>query len=132
MGKVPLLHGTVRINHATDKLSNHRHAVGMVPQDDTMISCMTVHDILKHSADIRMPTRYDDAAREKRVDQVMELLGLSHVKNTVVGDVNVRGVSGGEKKRVNIGIELVANPRVLFLGKWNVASDVVHECVNVG
>ena len=118
MGKVPLINGTVRINNKMDKLSSHRHSVGLVPQDDTMISCMTVHDILKHSANVRMPTKYSEQQRETRVDQVMSLLGLSHVKHTVVGDAQQRGISGGEKKRVNIGIELVANPRVLFLGRF--------------
>jgi ABC-type multidrug transport system ATPase subunit len=42
-------------------------------------------------------------------------LGLSRVADSHVGDVNRRGVSGGERKRVNIGIELMANPSVLFL-----------------
>jgi ABC-type iron transport system FetAB ATPase subunit len=45
----------------------------------------------------------------------MASLGLSRVANSLVGDIKRRGVSGGEKKRVNIGLELMALPSVLFL-----------------
>ena len=48
-------------------------------------------------------------------DETMASLGLSRVMHSIVGDVTRRGVSGGEKKRVNIGLELMAKPRILFL-----------------
>ena len=46
---------------------------------------------------------------------MLELLGLSHVADTVVGNELLRGVSGGEKKRVSIGVELVKGPSILFM-----------------
>ena len=48
-------------------------------------------------------------------DSVLANLGLSRVAHSLVGDVNTRGVSGGERKRVNIGVELMARPSILFL-----------------
>ena len=48
-------------------------------------------------------------------DETLANLGLSRVANSPVGDVRRRGVSGGEKKRVNIGLELMAEPAILFL-----------------
>ena len=45
----------------------------------------------------------------------MAALGLSRIANSLVGDASRRGVSGGEKKRVNIGVELMKQPRILFL-----------------
>jgi len=54
-------------------------------------------------------------AIEDLADSVLANLGLSRVANSMVGDVNRRGVSGGEKKRVNIGVELMSCPSLLFL-----------------
>lgn len=52
---------------------------------------------------------------EDLADSVLANLGLSRVAHSLVGDVNTRGVSGGERKRVNIGVELMARPAILFL-----------------
>ena len=52
---------------------------------------------------------------EDLADETMANLGLSRVMHSIVGDVTRRGVSGGEKKRVNIGLELMSRPRILFL-----------------
>jgi ABC-type multidrug transport system ATPase subunit len=52
---------------------------------------------------------------EDLADATLANLGLSRVANSIVGDVNRRGVSGGEKKRVNIGVELMSKPACLFL-----------------
>ena len=49
------------------------------------------------------------------VDSVLTMLQLGHIQHSVVGSVEKRGISGGQKKRVNIGLELVADPDVLFL-----------------
>lgn len=50
-----------------------------------------------------------------QVNECIEVLGISHVQHSPIGDERTRGVSGGQRKRVNIGIELVADPSVLFL-----------------
>lgn len=46
------------------------------------------------------------------------LLGLWDIRHSIIGDERVRGISGGQRKRVNIGMEMVADPTVLFLGEW--------------
>lgn len=51
----------------------------------------------------------------EKVEEVLSVLKLKGIENSVVGDANKRGISGGEKKRVSIGIELVADPKILFL-----------------
>jgi|TARA_B110000977_G_C10910759_1_gene429153 ABC-type multidrug transport system ATPase subunit len=49
------------------------------------------------------------------VDEVLDMLQIGHVQHSIVGSVEKRGISGGQRKRVNIGLELVADPDVLFL-----------------
>jgi ABC-type transport system involved in cytochrome c biogenesis ATPase subunit len=53
--------------------------------------------------------------KEGIVDDVLNILGLRDIENSIIGDELNRGISGGQRKRVNIGMELVADPSVLFL-----------------
>ncbi len=52
---------------------------------------------------------------EEQISRTIRELGLSHIQHSVIGDERTRGISGGQRKRVNIAIELVARPSVLFL-----------------
>ena len=63
---------------------------------------------------LRQPNKTDED-HYLIIEGVIELLELGHVRNVVVGSVDNRGISGGQRKRVNIGLELVADPSVLFL-----------------
>lgn len=137
-GKLPHTKGAVEVNHAsvpglastttTAGSSHHssngqrrltmqqlRKLVGFVPQDDTLLADLTVKETLRLHASLRLPTHVDAATREAWVDDVIDLLGLTDVKHAVVGDATTRGISGGQKKRVNIGVELVSDPSILFL-----------------
>jgi energy-coupling factor transporter ATP-binding protein EcfA2 len=72
-------------------------------------------DTLMYSAKTRLPRHWTDSQYKKKVFETIEYLGLSHVMNSAIGDEKERGLSGGQRKRVNIGLELVAEPTVLFL-----------------
>jgi ABC-type multidrug transport system ATPase subunit len=76
---------------------------------------LTVKETLRFHAHLRLPTRVDEDTRESWVDDCIDLLGLTDVKHSVVGDELKRGISGGQRKRVNIGAELVSDPSILFL-----------------
>ena len=65
--------------------------------------------------ELRMPKHYSALERKQRAHEVIEQLGLGKVAHSFIGDVTRRGISGGEKKRVSIGTELVATPFILFL-----------------
>jgi ABC-type multidrug transport system ATPase subunit len=82
-----------------------------------MITSLTVRDVLMHAARTRLPRSISDAQKLEHVDRVLEALSLSHIQHSIVGDAESgqRGISGGERKRVSIGIELVAQPSVLLL-----------------
>lgn len=53
---------------------------------------------------------------QHRVDHLLEMMGLSHVKDRIVGDGMMKGISGGQLKRLSIAVEIVSMPRLIFLG----------------
>lgn len=67
------------------------------------------------SANLRLPESMPVAAKRERVEEVLAMLGLTHVADSRIGGPSQRGISGGEKRRVSIGVELVTSPAVLFL-----------------
>lgn len=93
-----------------------KRLTGFVEQDDLMFSALTVNETLKYSADLRLPKRlYSKQEREQRVKDSIEMLRLEKCADTRIGGPNQRGVSGGERKRVAVGTELVADVSVLLL-----------------
>ncbi|GFR92490.1 ATP-binding cassette sub-family G member 2-like [Elysia marginata] len=89
--------------------------VGYVTQDDVMMSTLTVRENISFSASLRLSSSFDWQAKRKRVDDVITELGLEKCADTKIGDDEARGVSGGERKRCNIGMEMIISPPVLFL-----------------
>ncbi|RDX52876.1 ABC transporter [Lentinus brumalis] len=89
--------------------------VGFVPQQDVLPPMLTVHEALLFAARLRLPEAVPDSEKGARVDDVMDRLGISHLRDVRIGDGEKRGISGGEMRRVSIGLELVARPDVLIL-----------------
>ena len=90
-----------------------RQQMGYVPQDDIVHSQLTVREALYFSAKLR--TDLSDAEIEKRIDRVLEDLGILDKKNSLIGSPEKKTLSGGQRKRVNIALELVTDTPVLFL-----------------
>eukprot|EP00924_Labyrinthula_sp_SR-Ha-C_P001240 maker-scaffold_7-snap-gene-18.45-mRNA-1 protein AED:0.02 eAED:0.02 QI:0/0/0/1/1/1/2/0/649 len=107
----------IKVNGIVMEPREYRRKVAYVMQDDLLFPTATVRESLDFSARLRLPASIadDDEQRDQIVTDLIESLGLAHVQDTKVGSVNLRGVSGGERKRVAIGIELVTNPKLLFL-----------------
>jgi ABC-type multidrug transport system ATPase subunit len=126
-GKVDKTSGSIRISGKDDTIQNYRKLVGFVPQDDVMHRSLTVKENILFAARTRLATDIDDADKAKLANEVIKLLGkensekilrmvgLNRVRHSIIGNEENRGVSGGERKRVNIGMELAAQPSVLFL-----------------
>ncbi|PRP79390.1 abc transporter family protein [Planoprotostelium fungivorum] len=104
--------GKIYLNGKIDSLKKYPKLVGFVPQEDIMHRDLTVEENLRFSAATRLPKTTTTAQLDGVVEYTMELLGLSEIRHSLI---DKRGISGGQRKRVNIGIELVANPSVLFL-----------------
>ncbi|KAJ3585400.1 hypothetical protein NHX12_014119 [Muraenolepis orangiensis] len=94
---------------------NFKCLSGYVVQDDVVMGTLTVRENLRFSAALRLPTSVSQQEKEQQVEQLIQQLGLTKVADSKVGTQLIRGVSGGERKRTNIGMELIINPHVLFL-----------------
>jgi ABC-type multidrug transport system ATPase subunit len=107
-------HGRVTINDDEVDLTQFANVVGFVKQDDIMIREMTVAETLLFNAEMRHD--HDCGYRPDAIaNSMLKALDLRHVRDTAIGDEKKRGISGGQRKRVNIGMEMVALPCVLFL-----------------
>jgi ABC transport system ATP-binding/permease protein len=87
-----------------------RNQLGFVPQKDIIHMELTVHQALDYAAKLRMPKDTSAAERHKRIAEVLDELDLAHRK-----DIQVSGLSGGQQKRVSIGVELLTRPGLFFL-----------------
>ena len=88
---------------------------GFVTQEDFHIPQMTVRETFMFSSQLRNHPLVSLEKKKERVEVVLDILGLRHTADTVVGGELLRGVSGGERKRVSIGVELVKGPGILLL-----------------
>ncbi|XP_059646547.1 ABC transporter G family member 22 isoform X3 [Cornus florida] len=89
--------------------------IGFVTQDDVLFPHLTVKETLTYAALLRLPKTLTKQEKEKRATDVIYELGLERCQDTMIGGSFVRGVSGGERKRVCIGNEIIINPSLLFL-----------------
>jgi ABC-type multidrug transport system ATPase subunit len=89
----------------------------LVPQDDLLVRSLTVEESLYYSAALRLDARLPPQACRARVDSVLRDLGLDKVRRSTVlsGATGASGVSGGERRRVAIGMELLTRPGALVL-----------------
>ena len=92
-----------------------KYIVGYVVQDDIISGTLTVRENLMFSANVRLSDDVPTTERQERVTQVIHDLGLEACADTKIGTEYLRGVSGGERKRTCIGMELVLSPKILFL-----------------
>ena len=99
-----------------------------------MYAFLTVFETLMLSAHFFLPEELSDADKTRIADGVIAELGLVKARDTIIGNDKVRGVSGGERKRVSIGVQLLSDPAVLFLdeptsGLDAFQSQAVMECL---
>lgn len=108
------IEGDILVN-GLPRATNWKRVVGYVQQDDIMYHMLTVEETIRFAASFKLPRDMTASEKNARVQQVINALGLSAVAKSKIGDAINRGVSGGERKRVSIGVELVSDPRLLFL-----------------
>ena len=111
-GVRPANGGEVRYNSADyyQQMDAFRSAIGYVPQDDIVPTELPVESALYYAAKLRLPPDMSEAEVRARVEEVMDDLGL-----TARRDVPIKNLSGGQRKRVSIGAELLSKPTLFFL-----------------
>ncbi|MCR4800316.1 MAG: ATP-binding cassette domain-containing protein [Bacteroidales bacterium] len=109
-GKVTI--NDIDLHHDTENKLNG--LIGFVPQDDLLIKELTVYENLFYSAKLCFDNLTDEEIAE-RADKVLQSLGLYERKDNVVGDELKKEISGGQRKRLNIALELIREPAILFL-----------------
>lgn len=126
-GKTTLLHvltgytrpsaGEVMINGAPlpAVFDSLRGSIGYVPQDDIIHPELTVYEAVHYSARFRLPHDYSDEEIDRRVQLTLAQLGLESVASLQIGKPEQKVISGGQRKRVNIAMELVTDPVLVFL-----------------
>ena len=84
--------------------------IGYVPQEDIIYENLTLRKMLQYTAQLRMPKDISKAEVQARIDSVLQTLELREHQNTLI-----RKMSGGQKKRASIAVELLADPKLFFL-----------------
>ncbi|CAD6336693.1 unnamed protein product [Miscanthus lutarioriparius] len=107
--------GMILINGKTEPIRAYKRIIGFVPQDDIVHGNLTVQENLWFNARCRLSADMSKADKVLVVERVIESLGLQAVRDSLVGTVEQRGISGGQRKRVNVGLEMVMEPSVLIL-----------------
>ncbi|CAM0872596.1 unnamed protein product [Alopecurus aequalis] len=109
------LHGSVTLNGESMDNNLLKVISAYVMQDDLLYPMLTVEETLMFSAEFRLPRSLPAKEKKKRVQALIDQLGLRNAANTIIGDEGHRGVSGGERRRVSIGVDIIHDPIVLFL-----------------
>jgi ABC-type multidrug transport system ATPase subunit/pSer/pThr/pTyr-binding forkhead associated (FHA) protein len=134
-GYLPPTTGQVRIN-GEDLYTIYdalRGSIGYVPQDDIVHPELTVFEAVKYSARFRLPPDYSAQEIDRRVEETLRDLGLEGVSNLQIGKPEKKVLSGGQRKRVNIALELVTDPVILFLDEptSGLAADDTTALINL-
>ena len=127
------IEGDIRYNGVKPSASLLKTTVGYVEQFDTLVPNLTVFEMLLYTAYLKRPSSESKEDKEKRVDAVIASLQLENCRNTIIGDPLTKGISGGQAKRVNIGLALISQPDVIFMDEPTTGLDsfMANEVVSI-
>ncbi|MCL7021680.1 hypothetical protein MKW94_021621 [Papaver nudicaule] len=109
------LRGSVTMNGETLESGVLKTISAYTMQDDLLFPTLTVEETLMFSAEFRLPRSFSNSNKMARVQTVIDELGLRNAAKTLIGDEGRRGISGGERRRVSIGVDIIHDPILLFL-----------------
>ncbi|ETI46402.1 hypothetical protein L915_09030, partial [Phytophthora nicotianae] len=107
--------GVIEVNGAERDSKTFRAVTSYVAQEDTLLGSFTVAETMRMAAKLSLPSTVTSHEIEIRVENVMDAMGLTTARDTLVGDIFRKGLSGGQKRRLSIAIELLSNPSILIL-----------------
>ncbi|EMS49680.1 ABC transporter G family member 38 [Triticum urartu] len=109
------IEGTIRIAGYPKKQDTFSRISGYCEQSDIHSPNLTVHESLQFSAWLRLPSNVNSRQRDMFIDEVMDLVELTGLKNAMVGIAGATGLSAEQRKRLTIAVELVASPSIIFM-----------------
>lgn len=92
-----------------------RKNIAYVMQDDALLATATPREALRFSANMRLPSTLLESEIDLMVSTCLEDLGLTVCADVMIGGALIKGISGGQRKRTSVGVELITNPTLLFL-----------------
>lgn len=101
--------------NGNERDSDTVRSTSYVMQENVHIGCFTVLQTLQFAADLRMPENSTPYEKTKRINQILKMLSMEEIANSLVGGVRLRGISGGQMKRLSIGVEIINLPSLIFL-----------------
>lgn len=108
--------GSMSFNGAVPSNSVIRSVCSYVCQDDdALLPSLTVRETLQFSAGLRLPSFMTRQQKHQRAEEVLMKLGLKDCADNLIGSDAIKGISGGEKRRVSIAVQILTDPRVLLL-----------------
>ena len=93
---------------------HHKHKYHHIPIDDLYFESLTVYETLKFAANLKLPPSLSKKERLQRVNTIIDELDLNKCRDTIIGSVG-SGISGGERRRLAIGLEILNEPSLLLL-----------------
>lgn len=115
--------GTIEVN-GVEVSTDDAVRQAYVQQEDLFYSQLTLRETLTMACSLRLPA---SAAKEEAVEELIRKLGLTSCADSFVGDAKTRGLSGGEKKRLSIGCELLNSPALMFLDEPTTGLDAFQS-----
>lgn len=100
--------------HSINYTTFRKETSAYVMQNDSLFPMFTVRETFRYAALLRIPDKTHDE-KVAMAEECMKMLGLESCANSLVGNAEIRGISGGEIRRVTIGVDIVHKPRVIFL-----------------
>ncbi|XP_020270835.1 ABC transporter G family member 44-like [Asparagus officinalis] len=109
------IEGNICINGYPKKQETFARVSGYCEQNDIHSPHVTVYESLVYSSWLRLPPEVNSETRKMFIEEVMELVELKPLREALVGLPGVNGLSTEQRKRLNIAVELVANPSIIFM-----------------
>ena len=124
--------GEFRIDGKRYSVNDLKRYSGYVMQDDLLNPLMTVQETLYYHAELRLiGTVPAEADRQARQEELLKLFDIEHCRNVIVGDSRRKGISGGERKRLAVSLELLSKPKLLFLDEPTTGTQNLNDYLNL-